>query len=899
MTTHALLISSVPADADWLRGALQTAPPDSASRAQIEIEAAASIDAAAARLAAHGVDVILLILPQLHERALERIRDVRAHAPDVPVIVLSDDASEEQGLRAVAAGAHDCLVRGLIHGGVITRVLRAAVERHRAEMRYDTVVRSTLDGFWLVDGTGRILDVNDAYCEMTGFARDALVGMRVSDVEARETPQQVAEHIALVVAKGAQRFETVHRRRDGGTVELEASVTRLPAEEILLCAFFRDISARKRAEHALVESARLLNGTLDALSAQIAILDAQGTVLSVNESWRRAVRTGRAPAPECTVGMNLVEVCAAAATAGSAGAEQLLQGVRDVLARRCELFAMEQRDTTGGVERWYQLRVTHFTTAGEERVVVEREDISTRRRAEDALQRTAESLRSFVENSPYGIYRSAGDRFLTVNRALVQMLGYESEEQLLAADIRHIYQDPAERDQLIAQHRSASLVHSADVVWKRRDGTPITVRLRVAQIHGPDGTWRYWEGFVEDVTPLRAAERALRESEKLAAVGQLVSGVAHELNNPLAAILHFVEDLLTDQRSTSDAEALTVIRDQAQRSRAIVRDLLAFARNREEQREQLNALGVLERCARALQPVVEAHGATLHVLLANDLPVVEIDRAGIEQVITNLVANAAHAAGQGGTVTLRAHRQGTVCEVLVEDTGPGLSDDLLPRIFEPFFTTKPTGEGTGLGLSVSLGIVQQHGGTISAENISHTSGHGARFVVRLPAAEVDAAAAPASAPASTRTPERDEPRGSESERPRVLLVDDEDSIRSALRRYFTRRGWDVMEASDGEAALAILSTPGAARDFAVIIADLRMPGVSGIELHDRLLAASPEILDRVILSTGDVASAEARTFIARTRCTVLEKPFALSTLDETVSRLRARDASPRATAPAA
>jgi CheY-like chemotaxis protein len=392
------------------------------------------------------------------------------------------------------------------------------------------------------------------------------------------------------------------------------------------------------------------------------------------------------------------------------------------------------------------------------------------------------------------------------------------------------------------------------------------------------------EGFVENITPLREAEQALRQSEKLAALGQLVSGVAHELNNPLAAILHFAEDLLEDERTAADHEGLSVIRDQARRSRTIVRDLLSFVRFRDTARERVQLVEALDRTVKALQPAVEGIGGKLIAELPDEPVYGNTDQAGLQQIVTNLVVNAAQASGADGLIRLRATVVGRELTLVVEDSGPGIPAADMTRIFEPFFTTKPVGEGTGLGLSVTLGVVQQLGGKISAENRAEDEGGGARFTVVLPidgaALEQPTRITPRSATAASVTVS---PIDSTSH-PRVLIIDDEASIRSALRRFFSRRGWRVDEARDGAKGLAMLLA--ARSEFTIVISDLRMPDFSGVELHDHVAAVAPDLLDRIIFSTGDVASKEAAEFVRRTKCTVLQKPFELRALESLVSRIR-------------
>jgi PAS domain S-box-containing protein len=377
------------------------------------------------------------------------------------------------------------------------------------------------------------------------------------------------------------------------------------------------------------------------------------------------------------------------------------------------------------------------------------------------------------------------------------------------------------------------------------------------------------------------AAAALRRSERLAAVGKLVSGVAHELNNPLSSIMHFTEDLLADTRTAQDREALGVIRDQARRSRAIVRDLLSFVQQRRVSGEALALHEIVAAAALAMRPGLTNAGVTLHVHASGEGPRVLADRAGIEQIVANLVSNAAYAAGRGGDVWVRTEAAGDSCHLVVEDSGPGIPDHALSHIFDPFFTTKPTGEGTGLGLSVTLGIVEQLDGRIA---VDRPKGRGARFTVTLPC--TDDVAPPATEAVSLpgaallAVPPVAAETGSERMRT-VLIIDDEPTIRAALRRFFVRRGWHVEESGDGRKGLAAIREESA--HFDLVISDLRMPGLSGIELHDLLLTERPDLLERFVFSTGDVASADAASFVQRTSCPVLQKPFELRMLDEIIA----------------
>lgn len=663
-----------------------------------------------------------------------------------------------------------------------------------------------------------------------------------------------------------------------------------------------DVTAQRAVEEARRESEERFSRSFSLVGIGMAVASPDGRYMEVNPTLARMLGYE----PREMIGRPFREFTHPDDIAAD------LEGLRETIEGTRDHFEREKRYVhRDGHAVWVALNVTLVRdgAGAPSHFVTHVQDISTRKRTEEALQRSEASYRAFVENSPFGIYRSTmGGRFLEVNRAVVKMLGYATTEEVLALDMTtQVYADPAYRSELLRRNARERQVQDAFAEWKKKDGTVITVRLRARHVHDHLGGVVYIETFVEDVTPLRAAENALRQAEKLAAVGQLVSGVAHELNNPLSAIMHFVEDLQGDERPPSDREALTQIREQARRSRAIVRDLLTFARDQSGRRDRVRCSDVLRGVSASAAPQIAEYGTRLSVTADCGDAWLEVDLSGLEQVITNLVINAAQAAGPGGAVSVSSAFDVDQCRIFVEDTGPGIPPDVMPRIFEPFFSTKPTGVGTGLGLPVSLGIVTQLGGTLRAENRTTSEGGGARFIVTLPCTSPGEfkeptspiASLPPLPPSTERTmdvptppppqPGAPVPPGA----PRVLIIDDESTIRMALKRFFTRRGWAVDEAPEGQTGIDKLLTAG--NEYTAIISDLRMPGFSGIELHDRLERERPALLDRLIFSTGDVASGEAAGFVARTRCTVLLKPFELSTLADAITRIQTasgQDAAP-------
>jgi len=895
---------------------------------------------------ATGTDACLVAagdtLPTIVSRSPDGVRDVvlqsgqhllvavhRARAVPWIVYVSADE-------QAVAAPLRRRLqFEGLVLLGVVIvfglavyaydRALNARrlTERAQAEARFAAIVNTAMDAIIIVDEHFDIAVVNSAAEFMFDYQSGGANGLSVLSLIPEQSQQDLRGALEQTLREGEQPrlLSADHfvagRRRDGSTFPIDLSISRTTIDgRPHLTMVVRDVTDWKRAE----QSSEWQRRVLEAIATGVELRDVLTTIARFHETQcpttecafhlldddGLTLRAMSAPSmqPEFVDAMDEIVVGPHAASCGTAvyRREQVITPsiARDRLWNEYRALALEQgyracwaspiRSPQGrivGALAVY-VRESRSPTVAELRVTAMATQLAgiavDRAHAAESLRQSEASFRSFVENSPIGIYRATGTgRLLAVNPTLVRLLGYDSALELLQVDMgARLFVSTAARDELLRQLEAEGELRSTETDWRRKDGTVVTVRVSARAYRDERGSVWFSEGFVENVTPLRAAEQALRQSEKLAALGQLVSGVAHELNNPIAAILHFAEDLLDDERTPADREALSVIRDQARRSRSIVRDLLSFVRFREAARERVQLTEALTASVKALEPLVEEIGAELIA----ELPAAEVyantDRAGLQQIVTNLVINAAQAAGPGGTVRLRATVSAHELEMIVDDTGPGIPPSVIDRIFEPFFTTKPLGEGTGLGLSVTLGIVQQLGGRITVENRPPAEGTGALFRIALPI-DGGAVADPRHTPrASLAAPPR--ALTASGAKPRVLIIDDESSIRAALCRFFTRRGWEVHEAVDGaEGLTAILSGEAA---FTAVISDLKMPGCSGVELHDRIAEVAPELLERVVFSTGDVASAEAAEFVRRTRCTVLQKPFELRALDAILKRMR-------------
>jgi two-component system NtrC family sensor kinase len=518
-------------------------------------------------------------------------------------------------------------------------------------------------------------------------------------------------------------------------------------------------------------------------------------------------------------------------------------------------------------------------------------DVEQRHKAEEALRRSEARYRSLFIRAAHGIYRSAPDGTLTdVNPAFVRMLGYDSADELLGANIATaVYREPAERDGVISRLSSGELPDGADVRWRTKDGTPISIRIAVHAVVDEDGRLEGYEGIAEDVTERQRRDELLRRSERMASLGTTLAGVAHELNNPLAAIGGFAQLMLRESTaSDEDRAALQTIHHESNRAAKIVRDLLTFARREEgQQRERIDLNDVIGYLMATQRYAMETRGIARELNLAPSLPRVLAERTQIEQVALNLLVNARQALeatidapaelGEGPRqrqprIGVRTWTEGRRVMLEISDNGPGIPADLLSRIWDPFFTTKPEGEGTGLGLAMVHGIVTGYDGTIEVES---DVGSGTRFIVSLPA------------DTSTPSPIEVEVRGDtappreQAARPLdILIVDDEPGIRRALSRYFASRGHAVVSARDGLEAvkLARQST------FDVVVCDLRLPGLDGHEVVRRIRSLPAGVRTRCIIMSGG-GSPESVDLLRRDTVmvsAVIEKPYDMDELRRVV-----------------
>ena len=364
----------------------------------------------------------------------------------------------------------------------------------------------------------------------------------------------------------------------------------------------------------------------------------------------------------------------------------------------------------------------------------------------------------------------------------------------------------------------------------------------------------------------------LLEAEKLATMGNLLAGVAHELNSPLSVILGQVGLFAPSGVDPNASARIRHIGEAAERCVRIVRSFLTMARRHPPERAHVSINHLLGEAVEILAFELRIANVEVGFDLENELPLVWADAHQLKQAVVNLVTNARQALQDSRpprrlSVRTRRDTQGQRVRIEVADSGPGIPREVRVRIFEPFFTTKPEGEGTGLGLALARGIVESHGGAIDVES---APGEGACFVIELPVG----------APPAPADEREDLSAASPVPGKTILVVDDEPAVASLLAEALSRDGYKVDLAANGAVALRMLG----ARDYDLIVSDSGMPVLSGPELYREVERREPRLTRRFVFVTGDILNPRTRAFLARTGAPQLEKPFTVESVTRVVRR---------------
>ncbi|MEA3244951.1 MAG: PAS domain S-box protein [Gemmatimonadota bacterium] len=505
-------------------------------------------------------------------------------------------------------------------------------------------------------------------------------------------------------------------------------------------------------------------------------------------------------------------------------------------------------------------------------------DVTDRRRIEEALrgQDAGTTLvAQVVEHSHDAIISSTLDQVITTwNPAAERLFGWKADEvvgrrlhMLVPAERQH------EIEERYAAIRTGESAGTFETVRQRRDGTLIDVEISLSPIIDRSGTVIGSVAVIRDITEQRRIAAQLHHAQRLESIGRLAGGVAHDFNNLLMAITGYTELVRMDLPADAPAqEDLRAVLASAERGARLTRQLLAFGRRQVLHPVHLDLNAVLREMEGVLRPLAGGE-VTLELRLSDGEATVRADRAQLEQVVVNLVANARDAMPHGGLLTVTTSRTdvgnggpapapsvapGAYVCLAVGDTGVGMDPDVQARLFEPFFTTKPRGTSTGMALAATYGIVKQSGGFITVES---ERDRGSTLRVYLPFH-----AEPADAPAASPTAPTSAVEGGDET---ILLVEDDPAVRTSAAAVMLRLGYDVRAVATPSEALAILRGSGA--DVDLLLTDVVLPEMSGLELADIVQAAFPHV--RILRMSGFAGDDDVPR---DTR--ILQKPFSAETL---------------------
>ncbi len=494
---------------------------------------------------------------------------------------------------------------------------------------------------------------------------------------------------------------------------------------------------------------------------------------------------------------------------------------------------------------------------------------------------TIRKLERVLNHSPDFILTTDNEGLITEFNHSAERLAGHSKSDLLGKSFRVLFEE--ERDSgLVDRILEMKEITRYSASLSRKGGSEVKLELNMSILRNEqndlDGT--VWLG--RDVTELKAAQSKLLQAEKLSAIGEAISGVTHELNNPLSVVLGFSQLLMVRNANSPMIRELGKIHDSAIRCQKIVQNLLSFVRGYQPERTYLGVNGILEKTLELLKDRFEENQIELVRELSPEVPRTMLDFHRMQQVFLNLFNNARQAMTvlpdrPGCLVVHTSHEDGMI-RIAVTDNGEGMEEATRKRIFDPFFTTREQGGGTGLGLSVTYGIVREHGGQISCRS---RRGEGTTFVVELPILENQEVFV-------GEDPAEDADRIlNNSGVSNILVVDDEPMIIDLFLDVLADLGHRLDTASNGEEACRKVRSTA----YDLVITDIRMPGMNGMELYHSIISERPDMEGRVVFTTGDLNNRAVVDFLSSISPWVLPKPLDSEGVRDTVTKaLRANNA---------
>lgn len=632
-----------------------------------------------------------------------------------------------------------------------------------------------------------------------------------------------------------------------------------------------DVTEQLQLQEELSLRAKLLDNAIDS----IYMMDEHGILLYVNENMCKT----RGYKVQELLGSNIREIVTER--------NKLIAGERinEIFARGEYIFESEHLRKDGSSFP-VEIHSRPFVINNTRYMINIARDITDRKLAEQVLSRSEERFRTILDEMDNGYFElDLHGQFIFINDAMCKILGLPRSGIVST----HFENFIDKSDEKFSTNLNVAVTDVTDKgvavsglfgTIVKGDGTKRIVGLSISPMKDPVGKITGVKGITRDITDRMKMEQQLMIASKLASIGELAAGVAHEINNPLTAITGFAQLLMVESELPAnvknDVEKIYV---QSQRAARIVQNLLTFSRSYSLEKKTVNVNEIILKTIDMRSYEHKVNNIDVITDLATALPGISADENQIQQVIMNIIVNAEQsiiAKMRSGIIKIKTEATDDKVRMIIADNGPGISREFMDRIFDPFFTTKEVGSGTGLGLSVCHGIITQHRGNIRVES---TEGLGATFTIDLPVSGEDGNE-DVNIPVILSNPVA-KAAGKQS----VLVVDDEVVIRDILHRILTANGYEVDLAESGDEGLEKMGK----RKYDAYLLDIKMPGIDGRDLYEAINRNSPELINRVIFITGDTITKSTQDFLQSTGRIYMSKPFDFSRLISSIEEsIRAR-----------
>ena len=744
------------------------------------------------------------------------------------------------------------------------------------------------DGLLLYTADGKITFVNPAFEKMTSGKNCELVGKNAAEMARRGTKPGDIEKITAAmeaslmgeVPVSAAITLTSKKGRETPVLFTASWMRDAEGKPSTGIVVFKDISALKRAEEekrkavANIIAAEMIEGMPDAVTLH----DLDGTIRQVNSEfergsgWKREELIGKMP---FEVGFISKE------EEQRIEKETIPKLLKEGFVRDFEIIATRKDGTQfPALLSWALIKDAEGKPT---KIIAAARDITKRKKAEEALIRLSNAINMSKDSI---VISNLEGKIVEVNEATLEMYGTKDKKDLIGKSSLDLIA-PEDRERALDGVKEAlekGYVQNREYYVTTKDGSKLAVEMNAGVMKDVDGKPMGFVGISRDITGRREAEARRRELEqkaqaasRLSTVGEMASGIAHEINNPLTSVIGFAWLLMQKDVPEDIKEYARYIHEGAERVASIVGRLLTFSRQQKPEKTSADVNRILETTLQLQAYEMTTNNIKVTTQFDPDLPQTVVDAGQLQQAFLNIILNAAtemKLAHKGGNLLVKTERIADTIRISFTDDGPGIAEENLERIFEPFFTTRKPGMGTGLGLSVCHGIVAEHNGQIYARN---NPDRGATFAIELPITT------------GLEQPEPAGPAADESSKTagaKILVVDDEPATLQLLSQVLSAEGYEVQTVDNADDALERIKN----ESYDLILLDIKMPGMSGIELYRDIQEAASPLIRKMVFITGDSLSSDTRDFLVKSKARCIIKPFNIVQLKRDISHLLTRGA---------